>query len=179
MTNYRTRLKILSSNKPRLVIRKSLKGIQAAIVDYDKKGDVVKAAAHSSNLKNFGWTYSAGNLPAAYLVGFLLGKRASKKISDAILDIGLSKSVKGSRVYAVLAGVLDAGLKVPHSKEILPSKERIMGKHITDYSGKLKNDETSFKKQFGSYLKGDNDLSNISGKFEEVKSNIDKKNTDK
>lgn len=176
-TNYRKRLKILSSNKPRLVIRKSLKNIQAAIIDYDKKGDVVKAAAHSSNLKKLGWSYSAGNLPAAYLVGFLLGKRVSSKLNDAVLDIGFNKSVKGSRVYAVLAGALDAGLKIPHSKEILPSKERIMGKHIMDYGIKLKKDETSFKKQFGAYIKDNNDLPNIAKKFEEVKNNIDKKST--
>ena len=78
-TNYRIRLKILASNKPRLVVRKSLKNIQAAIVVYDKKGDAAKVASHSSNLKKFGWVYDTGNLPAAYLVGFLLGKRASTK----------------------------------------------------------------------------------------------------
>ena len=174
-TNYRKRLKILLSNKPRLVIRKSLKNIQAAIIDYDKKGDVVKASVHSSNLKKFGWSYGAGNLPAAYLVGFLLGKRASAKSNAAVLDIGINKSVKGSRVYAVLAGALDAGMKIPCSKEILPSKERIMGKHIIDYGEKLKKDETSFKKQFGAYIKDNNDLSNIAKKLKEVKNSIDKK----
>lgn len=174
-TNYRKRLKILSANKPRLVVRKSLSNIQAAIVEYTKKGDVVKASSHSSKLKKFGWTYSTGNLPAAYLVGFLLGKHADAKRDGVVLDIGLNKSVKGSKVYAVLAGALDAGLNVPHSKEILPSKERIIGKHIMDYGEKLKKDDASFKKQFGSYLKGNNDLSNIVKKFEEVKNNIDKK----
>jgi|TARA_B100001964_G_C14258280_1_gene613678 large subunit ribosomal protein L18 len=176
-TNYRKRLKILASNKPRLVIRKSLKNIQAAIIDYDKKGDVVKASAHSSDLKKFGWCYGAGNLPAAYLVGFLLGKRTGEKSNDAVLDIGLNKSVKGSRVYAVLAGALDAGMKVPCSKEILPSSERLIGKHIIDYGEKLKKDETSFKKQFGTYIKDNNDPSNITKKLEEVKNNIDKKPT--
>ena len=159
MTDYRKRLKILSSNKPRLVVRRSLNNIQAAIVEYDKKGDIVKASSHSSNLKKFGWTYNTGNLPAAYLVGFLLGKHASVKFDNAVLDMGLNKSVRGSRIYAVLAGALDAGLKIPHNKEILPSKERIMGKHIMDY-GKL--------------LKKDNYV-NIVKNFEEVKNNIDKK----
>ena len=159
MTDYRKRLKILSSNKPRLVVRRSLKNIQAAIVEYNKKGDVVKASAHSSNLKKFGWTYNTGNLPADYLVGFLLGKHVSVKFDYAIFDMGLNKSVKGSRIYAVLAGALDAGLKVSHDKEILPSKERIMGKHIMAY---------------GELLKKDNYL-NIVKNFEEVKNNIDKK----
>lgn len=178
-TNYRVRLKILASNTPRLVVRKSLKNIHAAIVLYDKKGDIAKVAAHSSNLKKFGWVYDTGNLPAAYLVGFLLGKRANTKFNDAILDIGLNKSVKGSRIYAVVAGALDAGLKIPHSKEILPSKERIIGKHITDYAGVLKKDENLFKKQFGFYLKNNNDPNSIIKKFEEVKDNIDKNASNK
>ena len=146
---------------------------------YDKKGDIAKVAAHSSNLKKFGWVYDTGNLPAAYLVGFLLGKRASTQFNDAILDIGLNKSVKGSRIYAVVAGALDAGLKVPHSKEILPSKERIMGKHITDYTGLLKKDENLLKKQFGFYLKNNNDPAGIIKKFEEVRNNIDKNASNK
>jgi large subunit ribosomal protein L18 len=175
LTNYRKRLKILSSNKPRLVVRRSLKNIQAAIVEYNKEGDVIRVSAHSSNLKKFGWVYGTGNLPAAYLVGFLVGKRAKNaKFNDVIFDMGLNKSVKGCRVYAVLAGALDAGLNVPHSKEVLPSKERIMGKHIMDYYGLLKKDDSLFKKQFGFYLKNSNDPSEIAKKFEEVKGNIDK-----
>lgn len=174
ITNYRKRLKILASNKPRLVVRKSLKSIQAAIVIYDKKGDAVKASSHSSNLKELGWVYGTGNLPAAYLVGFLLGKRTGAKFSEAILDIGLNKSVKGSRVYAVLAGAIDAGLKVPHSKEILPSKERIIGKHIADYWNLLKKDEKLFKRQFSHCIKSGNDAKNIVENFEEVKNNINK-----
>jgi len=178
-TNYRKRLKILISNKPRLVVRKSLNNIQAAIVEYNKKGDVVKLSCHSSNLKKFGWVYGTGNLPSAYLVGFLIGKRASGKFDSVIFDIGLNKSVKGSRIYAVLAGALDAGLKIPHSKEILPSKERVIGKHIFDYCGLLKKDESLFKKQFGLYIKNNNNPLDIVKKFEEVKDNINKKPLDK
>lgn len=175
LTNYRKRLKILVSNKPRLVVRRSLKNIQAAIVEYNKKGDIVKISAHSSSLKKFGWIYDTGNLPTAYLVGFLVGKRAKNaKFDEAILDIGLNKPVKGCKIYAVLAGALDAGLNVPHSKDILPSKERIMGKHIMDYSELLKKDDSMFKKQFGFYLKNNSDPSGIVKKFEEVKANIGK-----
>ena len=174
-TNYRKRLKILTSNKPRLVVRRSLKNIQAAIVEYDKKGDVVKISAHSSNLKKFGWVYGTGNLPTAYLVGFLVGARAKNaKFDDVVFDMGFNKSVKGCRVYAALAGALDAGLNVPHSKEILPSKERIMGKHIMDYWSLLKKDDPLFKKQFSFYLKNNNDPSDIIKNFEEVKDNINK-----
>ena len=94
-TDYRKRLRLLSSKRMRFVVRKSLKSIQASIVQYDKKGDIVKVSSNSSSLKKYGWPYSAKNIPASYLVGFLLGKMARKsKLEDAILDSGLYKSVK-------------------------------------------------------------------------------------
>ena len=174
LTDYRKRIRILSSNKPRLVVRKSLKNTQASIVEYNKKGDLVELSSHSRNLKKFGWTYNTGNLPAAYLVGYLLGKKAKNaKLDEAIMDIGFHKSKKGSRIYAVLAGALDAGLKVAHSKEILPTKERIMGLHIVHYAETLKKDEPLFKKQFGNYLKSDIDPKGMAKKFQEVKNNIE------
>ena len=174
-TDYRKRLRLLSSKRLRFVVRKSLKSVQASIVQYDKKGDIVKVSSHSSSLKKYGWPYSAKNLPASYLVGFLLGKMARKsKLEDAILDSGLYKSVKGSRIYAVLAGAIDAGLRIPHSKEILPSKERIIGKHISSYAEKLKKEPVSLKKQFGDCLKNNFNPENIAEKFEEVKINIEK-----
>jgi large subunit ribosomal protein L18 len=175
LTDYRKRLRILTSNKPRLVVRKSLNNIQANIVIYGEKGDVVKASSCSSNLKKFGWAYNTGNLPSAYLVGIMIGKKAkSRKINEAILDIGLNKSIKGSRIYAVLAGALDAGLKIPHSDEILPAKDRITGKHIVDYAKMLKSDDDSFKKQFASSIKNKVDILDMAKKFEEAKSKIEK-----
>lgn len=175
-TNYRKRLKIIVSNKPRMVARKSIANIQAAIIEYHGKGDVTKAAAHSSQLKKFGWQYGTGNLPAAYLVGFLLGKRAKNaKMNEAILDIGLNKSVKGSRIYALLAGALDAGLSIPHSKEVLPSKDRISGKHIAEYASKLKADKESYKKQFEACIKNNIEPANIVKNFEETKKSIETK----
>lgn len=171
-TNYRKRLKILISNKPRLVVRKSLKNIQANIVEYNKKGDIVRITCHSNVLKKLGWNYGTGNLPAAYLVGFMLGAKAkAANFKDAVLDIGINKSVKGSRVYAVLAGALDAGLKVPYGENILPDKDRLSGKHIAAYVQKLK-DMDMIKKQFGSYIKNNADPNNITKNFDEVKDKI-------
>jgi large subunit ribosomal protein L18 len=43
----------------------------------------------------------------------------------------LQISTKGSRIYAALKGVLDSGIKVPYSEEILPSEDRIKGRHIS------------------------------------------------
>ena len=78
-----------------------------------------------------GWSGSTGNLPAAYLTGYLAGKRAAKKgVNEAVLDIGLQKPVKGAACFATLKGLLDAGLEIPYGEEILPSEDRLKGKHI-------------------------------------------------
>jgi len=131
-TNYRKRLALIKSEKIRLVIRKSLSNISVQFIDYKPNGDSTIASATSTELKKFGWDRT-GNLPAAYLTGLLAGKKAkNKKIEEAILDLGLQTSTKGSRIYAALKGVLDAGINVPHSKEILPSEDRIKGKHISE-----------------------------------------------
>lgn len=164
-TDYRKRLGMLQTNRPRLVIRKSLKNISCQIIDFKPQGDQVLVAAHSSELKKFGWQYSLGSIPAAYLVGYLLGKKAgSKKITDAIVDLGLQAPVAGSRLYAAVKGAVDAGLKLPYNKEVFPSEDRLRGKHIVDYLGKLSEDK--LKKQFSMDVKG------LSQTFETVKQKI-------
>lgn len=130
-TDYRKRLALVKSGKPRLVIRKSLENMRVQVISYSESGDKVIASAFSPELDRFGWKMGKGNLPAAYLTGLLGGVRAKKaNIKEAVLDLGLQTSTKGSRIYAALKGVVDAGLSVPHSEEVLPSEERIMGKHI-------------------------------------------------
>lgn len=133
-TDYKKRLVLLGSSKPRLVIRKSLNNLVSQIVEYHPKGDRVICSSHSKELEKFGWTLNRGNIPASYLTGLLLGKRAKeKKIKEAVLDMGLCPSTKGSRLYAALKGVVDAGISVPHSKEILPDDERVKGGHIASF----------------------------------------------
>lgn len=133
-TDYKKRLRLLESRLPRLVVRRSLKNIQAQIVQFDEKGDKTLASANSKSLKKLGWNFSCDNTPAAYLVGLAIGKVAVKnKISKAILDSGLYKSTRGNRIYAVVKGAIDAGLDVPVGGEIMPSDERISGKHIAKF----------------------------------------------
>ena len=132
-TDYQKRLKLLSSGKPRLVVRKSLNYITAQILGFDKKGDKTLAGVTSKELKKLGWKFACDNLPAAYLTGMLIGKIAmKKKINEAILDAGLYSSTKGSRIYATAKGAIDAGLKLPIGEEILPSEDRIKGKHLSN-----------------------------------------------
>ena len=132
-TDYRLRLDLLKSGKHRLVIRKSLNNITCQIIEHNPKGDMVLVSADSRNLKAYGWNGHCGNIPAAYLTGLLCGTNAKKAgIKDAVADIGLYASVKGSRLYAALKGAVDGGLAVPHSEDVLPAKDRIEGKHTKD-----------------------------------------------
>jgi large subunit ribosomal protein L18 len=151
-TNYKKRLKLLLSEKTRLVVRKSLRGMYAAMVQYGEQGDNILAAVSPQELRKLGWVFDRGNIPAAYLTGLLLGQKAKQAgIKDAVLDIGLQAPVKKSRIYAALAGVVDAGIEIPHSKEVLPEKERLEGRHIAAYAAQNPNShQFSLYKKHGS-----------------------------
>ncbi len=131
-TDYRRRQRLLRSAEPRAVVRKTLNQTLVQIVEADAAGDRVLASARSLDLKEHGWTDGTGNVPAAYLTGYLAGKRAKAKgITGAVLDIGVQEPTRGGRLFAALQGLVDAGVKVPHSKDILPAKARIRGEHIS------------------------------------------------
>ena len=130
-TDYKLRLELLKSNKPRLVIRKSSKNISLQIVKSENSQDKVILSSRSYELKKLGWNYNLRNIPSSYLTGFLLGKKALKNnIKEAILDTGLQKSVVKSRIYSALKGCIDAGLDIPHNPDILPPEDKIKGLHI-------------------------------------------------
>ncbi|MEN3000029.1 MAG: 50S ribosomal protein L18 [Acidilobaceae archaeon] len=151
-TDYYKRLRLIKSGKPRLVVRTSLKYVTVQVVEARPEGDRVVAAAHSRELqKLYGWQGGGKNTCASYLTGLLAGLRArAKGVEEAVLDIGLRKPVKGSRVFAALKGALDAGLSVPHSPDVLPSEDRITCKHIAEWSKGL--EEEFYKRQFSRYL---------------------------
>lgn len=172
-TYYKKRMRILMSNKPRLVVRKSLRDLQASIVEFNVKGDKVMLTVNSSSLRKLGWKGDSGNLSSAYLVGFLAGKKAlAKGVKEAIFDLGFSNSVKGSRLYSALAGAIDSGLKIPFEQEILPPKDRISGEHIAKYASSLKSQREKYEKQFSNYLKRGLNPEDTVKHFNEIKGKI-------
>ena len=129
-TDYRARLALLKSDKPRLVVRKSNRYITAQIVQTNIAQDKILIGLTSKALLSKGWpkelSGSLKNLSAAYLTGYLAGKLALKaNIKELILDIGMTRSISKSRIYAVLKGALDAGLSIPHDASALPAMENI------------------------------------------------------
>ena len=71
---------------------------------------------------------------------------------------------------AIIKGIVDSGLNVPHSEDIFPSEEKINGKLTSEFSKKLKaSDETKYKKQFSKYLKDGLNPEDLQGHFDEIK----------
>jgi large subunit ribosomal protein L18 len=137
-TDYRQRQRLLRGRVPRAVVRLSHRNANVQFISYDETGDKVLAAATSKELGKLGWTGATGNLPAAYLTGYLAGKRATQSgVDEAVLDIGLKGPARGSAVFAALKGMLDAGIEIPHGEEVLPSAERLNGAHIDENMGKM------------------------------------------
>jgi len=128
-TDYRRRLGLLKSGETRVVVRRTSANVIVQFVDWSESGDEVKATAVAQELSKLGWEGSPKNTPAAYLTGLLAGKRAKAAgVESAVLDLGRRMPTKGSRIFAALKGVLDAGIDVPHGDDaIYPSEERLNG----------------------------------------------------
>jgi len=139
-TDYKVRLTLLKSRTPRLVIRKSNKHLLLQVVTYDPDGDHIVTTVTSKMLEKFGWTRATANTPAAYLTGLLLAKRlkdAKKAPERMIVDIGLQKHRAGSRMYAAVKALCDAGIEVACGAEAFPSDARIAGTHLGEDAAKL------------------------------------------
>jgi large subunit ribosomal protein L18 len=126
-TDYKARLAMLKSGKPRLVVRKTNKYIIVQIVESNIAQDKVLTNASSKELLQKGWpkekSGSLKSLQAAYLTGILIAKKSKEK--EAILDVGLNRNIQGSRIYAVLKGAIEGGIIIPHNKDALPTEERL------------------------------------------------------
>jgi large subunit ribosomal protein L18 len=132
LTDYRSRLALLKSGRPRAVVRFSRGRIVVALTAYDPVGDRVLAAADSRELGLVGFPpQNVASTPAAYLTGYLAGLRAKAAgTADAVLDTGLRHPTRGGRLLGALKGLLDAGLEIPHGETAFPKPERLNGTHL-------------------------------------------------
>jgi len=151
-TDYQARKALVTSRKPRLVTRASIKNVEVQIIIAKPHGDEVLASANSRELiKSYGWRAPTGNIPASYLTGLLCGVKAKAAgIKEAILDIGLVSPTKGSKIFAVLSGVVEAGVEIPHSEEKIV-KERMKGEHIAKYAKSLGAGSEEYIAKFSQY----------------------------
>ncbi|MBT4539661.1 50S ribosomal protein L18 [Candidatus Woesearchaeota archaeon] len=167
-TDYKKRLHLLTSRRPRVVIRLTNTRLIAQLVQFQPAGDLVLVGVQSTSLRKFGWQYSCKNFPAAYLTGLLFAKKSvAAGFKEAILDTGLLTPLRKGKVYAFLRGVLDGGLQVPvGSDEIFPTEDMVQGKHVAVLGSKAKGN------QFTQYLKTGVKPEGITAQFEKVKAQL-------
>ena len=130
-TNYRKRLVLLKGRSPRLVIRKTNRYMILQIIESQNAQDKVMFSTSTKELLKLGWPKenqgSLKSLPASYLGGYLIGKKAKGIKGRIILDTGLIPSTAGSKIYAAVKGVADSGVEINFDKKVIPSEERISG----------------------------------------------------
>jgi large subunit ribosomal protein L5e len=202
--------------KSRFVVRRTNSRIICQIVRAHVNGDRVVSSADSTELKKYGITFGLTNYSAAYATGFLCARRALEvfKLGDiykpsesgeegeygivediegkprafqCFLDIGLSRSSKGARVFVAMKGASDAGIKIPHSPAKFPGydkespdefdgeelRARIFGKTVSDYMIYLRdNSPEKYKKQFSEYIRLGIEPESIEGIYEKAFSAI-------
>jgi len=146
-TNYKKRGTMLMGKREFITVNITNENTQVQILKPEMTGDKVVASAHSRYLLEKGWKGSRKSIPAAYLTGYIAGKKALGKGSKgAILYTGTKKYTQ--RMAAALKGVIDAGLEVPADSETFPPSERISGQHLT-----VKNDISQIKSTIDNEVK--------------------------
>lgn len=184
-----------NSPKYRLVVRFTNKELICQIIYAKIDGDYVLGQAKSSELSKYGLAAGYKNYAASYCTGLLLARRVLQKLGladtykgqvnvtgedynveagddgprpfRAYLDVGLTRTTTGNRVFAAMKGVVDGGIEVPHGvqrfvgydkeKEELDAKKlrsALFGGPVAVYMRMLsKEDEDRYKLQFAEYIK--------------------------
>lgn len=152
-TDYGRRLKLLKSEMPRLVFRKTNKYITAQYVQSEEAQDKVVIGINSSALMQYGWPKefegSLKSITASYLTGFLIAKEIQKqKLETPIMDFGMIRMISKNKAFAFIKGVADAGVEVNCSEENFPEKDRIEGKNLKeDFSKTFKDIKSKIDKK--------------------------------
>jgi large subunit ribosomal protein L18 len=136
-TDYLKRIKLLKSENPRAVFRKTNKYILSQYVTSKNAQDKVVLGFSSKDLFEYGWpkefSGSLKSIPASYLTGFLMGKSLQKeKLSTPIVDFGMYRTIHKTKLFSFLKGLIDSGVKINCDKENFPEEERIKGKNLKE-----------------------------------------------
>jgi large subunit ribosomal protein L5e len=184
-----------NSPKYRLIVRFTNTNVICQIASAQVQGDKIVCAAYSSELPHYGVKVGLTNYAAAYCTGLLVARRLLKKtglektyvgctvangeeysvesLEDGpgpfrcYLDVGLTRTTTGARVFGAMKGAVDGGLDIPHSSKRFPGfntetkeydpevhRQHILGIHVAEYMKKLlEDDEDAYKRQFSRYIK--------------------------
>ncbi|MCK4649990.1 50S ribosomal protein L18 [Candidatus Pacearchaeota archaeon] len=131
-TDYKARRILLMSDLPRIVVRRTNKYFILQAVESVEAQDRVLATVSSKELLKNGWDAKKGGSLKSISAGYLTGILMAKKLGDGkyIVDLGMARTEKGGRVFAVIAGLVEGGLDIPANKKVFPSEDRLMGEYI-------------------------------------------------
>jgi len=180
--------------KYRLIVRLSNRDITCQIAYSRIEGDHIVCGAYSHELPKYGVKVGLTNYAAAYCTGLLAARRILQKLGlDSLysgctevtggeynvepaegqpnafrcyLDVGLSRTTTGARVFGAMKGAVDGGLNIPHSVKRFPGyssdtksfnaeihRSHIFGQHVSEYMKTLEEeDNEAFKRQFSKYI---------------------------
>lgn len=107
-----------------------------------------------------------------------------------ILDVGLIRTIPGSRVFGILKGAVDGGLHIPHSVKNFPGfteaekgeqyqydasahLERIIGTHVQEFMENLQEEDPErYKVAFSKFIENDIEPDGLCDLYKEVHSKI-------
>lgn len=179
--------------KYRLVVRCTNKDIICQIVHAKITGDVCITAAYSHELPKYDVEVGLTNYAACYCTGLLAARRLLKKLGldedytgqeevdgemyeveqegekrpfTCVLDVGLTRTTTGAKVFGALKGAVDGGLLIPHSEKRFPGYDReakeydaeihkkyIFGGHVAEYMELLEEEDPDrYATQFAKYI---------------------------
>lgn len=173
-TNYRKRQALLISKQDFVTIKITNQNVIAQVLKPEIQGDIVRVSTHSRELRRYGWKGSLNSLPACYLVGLVLGRKALEKgVDKAVLYIGNKPFT--SRIAACMKGIVQAGINIPISSESYPTEHRLNGQHIAEYALKIKTEDINkYNKYFSSLLREGLIPENYRSHVEEITARIQK-----
>jgi len=162
------------------------------------------------------------NYAAAYATGLLLARRTLEKVGlsksyvgvekadgayfrvkqkegeekrpfKVFLDVGLTRTTTGARVFAAMKGAVDGGLFIPHKPNRFPGNKQqgkkfdpktlrkyICGLHVAEYMKKLKaKNPDKYNREFSRYIKAGQTSETIEKMWTTVHANIRKDPTHK
>ncbi|CRG95752.1 60S ribosomal protein L5, putative [Plasmodium gallinaceum] len=213
-----------NAQKLRFVVRKTNSQIICQIASAHIEGDKILAEAKSKELTKYGIPVGLKNYAAAYATGLLCARRFLKSLNldsqfvgvervteqiedkeekededsrkpiKAFLDVGITMTTTGNRVFAALKGACDGGLHIPHGNNRFPGsknefnpeqlRKNILGIHVAEYMKTLKEeDNEKYKAHFNEYIKNNIDPDNIEQMYlsahEKIRQNPERKEKNK
>ena len=131
-TDYKLRKNLLKSGLPRIVVRRTNKYYIVQAIESNEAQDKVLSTITSKELLKNGWDKKYGGSLKSIPAGYLTGKLLAKKLGGGkyIVDIGMTRPLKGSRIFAVVNGLIDGGLEISADKKVFPSEGRLSGEHL-------------------------------------------------